>query len=394
MATLIISPALKGTASHGLLTAALLLTVLPHAIRSQPSAHAGGYDIHHHHSAILEEPRDIFIALPDRYELTDKSYPTLYILDADWIFDYAAGTAAFLSGSLAGRMPEMILVGIPNTDRNRDMTIISETDSGYIRFMNFLEYELIPFIDSTYRTSNHRVLYGWSSGASIALEMLFTRPHLLDAAVATGVGLGRLTLTHLQEGIAANTFHGKSLYAATEGTTPPRAQSLRRLDSLLTAAQPAGLVWQCHVMDDVEHVGVMPRGLFDGLEFIYNPLRLPTEVTDRGISTVRQYYHDLRASHRLAVEIPEGAFNDAAVHLVHTGRLPDALDLLAFGIDEHPESAVLHDTMGEVLEMAERLPEARAAYERACLLGRKYRDRQLPIYESHLNAVSQRLGDR
>ena len=95
-------------------------------------------------STYLNESRDIFVHLPEGYETSEKKYPVLYVLDAEDVFGFAVGAARFLSIS---RMPEMIVVGIPNTNRERDLWVNLEPDGGYIKFVDFLENELIPYID-------------------------------------------------------------------------------------------------------------------------------------------------------------------------------------------------------------------------------------------------------
>ncbi|TFH66787.1 MAG: alpha/beta hydrolase [Gemmatimonadales bacterium] len=88
----------------------------------------------------------------------------------------------------------MIVVAIPNTgDRTRDLTPASETEhagtgfptaGGADRFLGFLADELIPHIDSTYRTETFRVLVGHSIGGLFATHALLTRPDLFRGYVA------------------------------------------------------------------------------------------------------------------------------------------------------------------------------------------------------------------
>src|SRR5215207_466897 len=76
-------------------------------------------------SKILNEDRRINVRLPDRYEqYPSEGYPVLYQLDggAPGPFYYLAGLVDYLSEG-AGRIPHMIVVGIPNTDRTRDLSI-------------------------------------------------------------------------------------------------------------------------------------------------------------------------------------------------------------------------------------------------------------------------------
>ena len=47
------------------------------------------------YSSHLQESRMISVALPSDYDKSDKAYSVLYVLDGEYIFDYAKGTVDF-----------------------------------------------------------------------------------------------------------------------------------------------------------------------------------------------------------------------------------------------------------------------------------------------------------
>src|SRR5882724_7629296 len=71
-------------------------------------------------SSVLGEDRIILVRTPPGYEKSKLAYPVLYMTDGDAHIGHTASTIEFLSRN--GRMPEMIVVGITNTDRTRDLT--------------------------------------------------------------------------------------------------------------------------------------------------------------------------------------------------------------------------------------------------------------------------------
>ncbi|MXY16642.1 MAG: hypothetical protein F4Y57_06490, partial [Acidobacteria bacterium] len=71
-------------------------------------------------SEILDENRPLIIGTPRRYETSEERYPVVYLLDGDAHFHHTTGTGDYLART--GRMPEVITVAIPNTDRGRDLT--------------------------------------------------------------------------------------------------------------------------------------------------------------------------------------------------------------------------------------------------------------------------------
>src|SRR5258705_14019376 len=72
-------------------------------------------------SRTLGETRVIDVSLPQSYgDDTSRRYPVLVVLDGDYEHQIAAASAQFYAGT--AQVPELIVVGVRNTDRGRDMT--------------------------------------------------------------------------------------------------------------------------------------------------------------------------------------------------------------------------------------------------------------------------------
>ena len=88
------------------------------------------------------------------------------------------------------------VVGVTNPDRVRDLyatradfkynarTIPFPTSGKADQFLAFVERELIPWVERTYRTSDLRILAGHSAGGNFALHAMRTKPGLFQAIVA------------------------------------------------------------------------------------------------------------------------------------------------------------------------------------------------------------------
>jgi predicted alpha/beta superfamily hydrolase len=142
-------------------------------------------------SVVLNEDRKVLVHLPASYDTSGKSYPVLYLLD---------GTEAFLLEMIAitNRLrndrngPEMILVAIANTNRDRDMMpVVAKDLPGPPRaeaFLGFLEKELTPDIEKSYRTAQPRILQGKSLSGLFTLYALLARPTAFNAYVGCSAG--------------------------------------------------------------------------------------------------------------------------------------------------------------------------------------------------------------
>jgi predicted alpha/beta superfamily hydrolase len=124
---------------------------------------------------------NIYISVPDDYIDSDISYPVLYVLDGDVAYGMSASIARYLQ--IGENIPELIVVGIGygtvdksgGNERRRDYRPVE--NGGAENFLTFLNNELFPYIDSTYRTiPGERTIEGYSIGGLFALYALFTKP--------------------------------------------------------------------------------------------------------------------------------------------------------------------------------------------------------------------------
>jgi predicted alpha/beta superfamily hydrolase len=92
-------------------------------------------------SKVMGEERTLFVSVPDSYAKSTRRYPVLYLTDAEAQFEHTSATAAFLARN--GFMPEVIVVGVTNTDRTRDLSPSRDpkfpTSGGADRFLDFFE---------------------------------------------------------------------------------------------------------------------------------------------------------------------------------------------------------------------------------------------------------------
>src|SRR6201988_4529086 len=131
-------------------------------------------------SAVLGEERFILVRTPAGYETNKLRYPVLYMTDGDAHMGHTASTIEFLTQN--GRLPDLIVVGITNTDRTRDLTPVKSTaknpagqlqfptSGGADTFLKFIETELIPEIEKDYRVPPYRILAGHSLGGLFAIQ--------------------------------------------------------------------------------------------------------------------------------------------------------------------------------------------------------------------------------
>lgn len=154
-------------------------------------------------SKALSGQRTLDIYLPESYSYSNKTYPVIYLLDSDFLFDLTVGLLKTKwSRELA---PEAIIVGIrtssPQARLNFAMPIVRPDGSIFAKnakpeaMATFFSDELAPFLSQHYRINNYRVGIGMSPTATnIVFDFLSASP-FFDAHIAIASDLHFNTLS-------------------------------------------------------------------------------------------------------------------------------------------------------------------------------------------------------
>ncbi len=139
------------------------------------------------------ETRVINVWTPPSYENNDNAFPVLYMADGGIKedFPHIANTIAKLVKEKS--IAPIILVGIENTDRRRDLTGASAVKKdgeycpltdGATNFRNFITEELISEIDKKYRITSRKGLIGESLSGLFVMETFMQHPNSFDFYIA------------------------------------------------------------------------------------------------------------------------------------------------------------------------------------------------------------------
>lgn len=205
-------------------------------------------------STVLNETRTITVWTPPGYSENMASYPVLYMLDGgiQEDFPHIANTLAKLIASES--IPPMILVGIENTQRRRDLTgptevkkdkKIASVVGGSEAFRSFIHTELFAEITKRYRTSAERGIIGESLAGLFVVETFLFQPDLFDFYIAFDPSLW-WNKHHLVKTAKAHLAHlpptQKRLWFAGSNTKDIFKHT-RALEKVLTDAAPKTLRW-------------------------------------------------------------------------------------------------------------------------------------------------------
>lgn len=227
-------------------------------------------------SAVLGEKRRITAYLPADYAATTQRYPILYLLDGGAKEDFHHITGIVQVSVANGLMDPIVVIGIENTERRRDMTAPTENPEdkkiaprvgGSARFRQFLKDELVPRIERDFRGNGERTLLGESLAGLFVVETFFEEPGLFHRYIAVSPSLWwnhGLLLKNAAERLITLPVQRKMLYL-TVGGKDDNTKETDALAEALRLAAPAGLAWYYEPLPDEAHATMLHAGALKAL---------------------------------------------------------------------------------------------------------------------------------
>lgn len=402
---------------------------------SQAQINAGKTDTLY--SRVLGETRRLLIYLPSSYGDTyfyPRRYPVLYLLDGDSHINSVSSIVQILSeGRGPMDFPELIIVAIPNTDRMRDLTPTHithdpthQTDSATLsrtgggeKFLAFIGSELMPHIDSLYRTAPYKIFMGHSLGGLTVINAFLHHTSLFNAYVATDPSMSwddKKLLHQATDILKEKKFAGRALYLGIADNLPSGADTTTILsdttnlfsvhmgsvfalrNSILAAwphatpppfvpftaqlpvaekVPPAGpspfrFAWKYY--PDYDHGALPVPAEYDALRFLFNyyPLNFPFhEFFAPGWtqdSLIAAHYRTISWYMGYKVAPPEFVINGTGYQLMGGHQLDRAAYYFHLNMDNYPNSFNVYDSMGDLLAARAEKDSAMKCYQKALLL--------------------------
>jgi len=301
------------------------------------------------HSDILGEERLLLVNLPKDYENSSQSYPVLFVLYGDQIRGYFAEAVHIVSRlSGEGSMPALIIVGVVNVDRYRDLSPVGRrgNDSGIEPFSRFVVEELMPFVEREYRTKNFRILMGPQAGAEFGLYTLAKRQGLFDAFILENPFrsppvhevLMSMMDEIMEKGLASFTFL-QITCPDREGQfdTSEQMKYAKDFTKIVAEREPANLTLVTNFIEQNEDF-IPSLRLKDGLRELFRDYRFPDDREVRGLADITAHYAALSEQFGFEVDIPEAALYFKADELTKKGAGDAAKEILEYLIEIYPTS--------------------------------------------------------
>lgn len=389
------------------------------------------------YSKVLGETRTVRIFLPSSYGDTyfyPRRYPVVYLLDGEGLFEPVSSMVRLLSedrGPLD--FPELIVVAIMNTDRLRDLTpthvthdlnpmsdsaSLSRTGGGE-KFLSFIDSELMPHMDSLYRTAPYKIFMGHSLGGLTVINTFLHHTSLFNAYIATDPSMfwDEQKLLHQAKDILRESkFTGKTLFLAIANNLRPgmdttavmsdtshelfslHVRSIFSLRNAIMAVNPqdpdkfvpftgqlpvpeklplgAKPAFRCSwkFYPDCDHGALPLPAYYDGLRYIfryysiYFPFPELFQPTWRADTLIATHFKVISRQMGYKVLPPEALINNIGYQMMGSHQLDRAAYYFQLNIENYPNSFNVYDSMGDLLAAREEKDTAIKCYQQALLL--------------------------
>jgi predicted alpha/beta superfamily hydrolase len=376
------------------------------------------------YSEVLGESREIWVHTPTNHQ-EGKQYPVLYLLDGPGHFYSVVGLIKQLSTTNGNTlMPEMIVVAIANTDRSRDLTptevkidfftgdSIQYASGGGDRFLEFMEKELIPYVDTNFPTAPYRTFVGHSFGGLSVINALITRSYLFNNYVAIDPSLwwdGSRFMEFADSVLTAGDFSDKRLFVGVANTMDEAmniatvendtAKSSAHIRAILKFAKSQeandnGMQFGWKYYEDDTHGSVPLITEYDALRTFFswyelkgmNKLFDGTFTAEESLAYLDAHYDNVSQEIGFEILPDEMLINGLGYYFMNENKLEKAAIFFDLNIKNYPESSNVYDSRGDCYLAAGDSTKALAYFKKSLEVGpNDFSQEKIDMLEDSLN---------
>jgi predicted alpha/beta superfamily hydrolase len=383
-------------------------------------------------SKILNDRVKLTISVPENYTNSKAHYPVVYVLDGKWFF--SQGVTSQTHFSRYQMTPDLIIIGV---DAKRGWYLNNSK-----MFNRFLEKELVPTINKTYRTSKERLLFGWEVSGGLVMEVLGNTPELFTGYLAASPGpldntfSERFQYRHdaLKTLLNSDKKIKTSLFITTGKSDYPSQYGVDNLLDFLTKNNLENFEWTYKNLTEENHSTTAFKTLHNGIESYfkyYAVLRFRTieaYLLKGGNTYSESYYKKRKVKYNFTEErnntdylkscknivfiamnkqnykvfdehmqqflrkkmLSITHYNHAsmfATYYLKNNNPKMAMKLMNYYTNKFPEAARPYTILGNIYKQLNDKRRAKEYYQKAIDLGIKNTDRRLSEYQNNLKQL-------
>lgn len=343
-------------------------------------------------SKFLKENRVYSVYLPASYKNSpDKKYIVAYVLDGERSkFLEVSGIAQSMHSAfnLKLQIPELIIVSIENTDRTRDFTptnsmnyldredIAAFKSSGKANdFMNFIEKELMPDVNKSFRTVSQSMIIGHSAGGLFALHCLLENPQLFSYYLLIDPSwfwdhnyIGKRAKEVLENrkdlkariyiALANNMLDDKKHYEWGQ-----------QFYNILRENKSPDLKVDLKYFEDEKHLTVTIPATYYGLRYIFQPYEIDINEVTKDPNILANYSKKIYDDLFFETKPDENFVNKIGYVALYDRQIPDiAISIFEINSKNYPQSLNVWDSLAEAYIVQGYIEKAKMCYQKILTL--------------------------
>lgn len=340
-------------------------------------------------SKALDENRTVDIHIPKSYAENNSSYPVIYCLDGEYAQTIVNGTIDYYA--FWKKIPECIVVSIRQNYRLTDSTSYKRwSDCGYIwktgllnqtgeKFKQFIENELIPKIESEYRTTPFRAIIGHSFTANYVNYFLLDSLPKFKAYISISpyytknmFDTLKNRLENLSEPISYFTTYG-------ENDLTGHQKSVKGFDKIFSSIENENFNYSLYNLkgNEATHFTIFPKSLPIAIEHIFSSYNIISKREFKKLLTIEnkveylsERYKNIEKLYGVGGKVRENDFNTVARATYKKKQWGQMKDIGDWCIKEYPNIITGYDILGLYEEKKKDYEKALYYYQKGfSLLG-------------------------
>ncbi|HLV41147.1 MAG TPA: alpha/beta hydrolase-fold protein [Brumimicrobium sp.] len=334
-------------------------------------------------SKILSESRSISIHVPENYQTSKKSYPVIYALDGEYTKLTLNGTFDYYS--YWDKIPECIVVSIDqNYLDTAENSFKRWTDCSYswksgfpsekgALFKDFISKELIPFIDSSYRTTSFRTIVGHSYTANYVNYFLLDDTPLFKGYIAISPYYavnGLDSLKSVIQNLKTPLFY---FVADAENDLSGHIKSVDNFDKTFSKIENENFIYAKYDIknNQATHSTIFPIALPYAVEHLFSYYSPISEKEfkrilkiDNKINYLTERYSNMKRIYGIEIPISETDIGTVSYAISKKKQWIQLKEIGELTIKLYPDSFLGYYTLGEYHEIKKDYSSALQHYEK------------------------------
>ncbi len=345
-------------------------------------------------SKILNEKRNYSVYLPSSYKnSTDKKYIVAYVLDGERSkFLEVSGIAQSMHSAydLKLQIPELIIVSIENNTNNRTRDFTPTNSLNYLErediaafktsgkadnFMNFIEKELMPEINKSFRTVPQNMIIGHSMGGLFALHCLLENPKIFSYYLLIDPSwfwdhnyIGKRG----KEILSKKTDLKARIYIALANNLLDDKRHYewgQQFYSFLKENKSPDLKVDLKYFEDEKHLTVPVPATYYGLRSIFKPFEIDLNEAITNPTSLINYSANIKKELFFETKPDENFVNTIGYVALYDRQMPEsAISIFELNTQNYPQSLNVWDSLADAYLAKGYIEKAKMCYEKILAL--------------------------